>query len=159
MEQYLAEVRPEWKARERALVARICGGGLGRARSFDLAAYLAARQDALALLGPAMGAQDHSALFRVTDTYRAGADGKAKTEQLIRTLYSLLEDMLFLKSGTPELVRNHGHCSRSWRKMAAQVEFAWIVTATQRLGEVESGMRRNLLRSLALDTFATSLER
>jgi DNA polymerase-3 subunit delta' len=43
--------------------------------------------------------------------------------------------------------------------MSSQVEFAWIVTATQRLGELETGMRRNLLRSLALDTFATSLER
>ncbi len=42
--------------------------------------------------------------------------------------------------------------------MAAQVDFAWIVAAGQRLGELETGMRRNLLRSLALDTFATSLE-
>jgi DNA polymerase-3 subunit delta' len=158
VEQYLAEVRPEWKARERALVARVCGGGLGRARSFDLAAYVAARQDALALLGPAMGSADHSALFRVTDAYRAGADGKAKTEMLIRTLYSLLEDLLFLKSGTTELVRNHD-LQAELEKMSSQVEFAWIVTATQRLGELESGMRRNLLRSLALDTFATSLER
>ncbi|HEY5176834.1 MAG TPA: DNA polymerase III subunit delta' [Terriglobales bacterium] len=158
VEQYLAEVRPEWKARERALVARVCGGGLGRARTFDLAAYVAARQDALALLGPAMGSADHSALFRVTDAYRAGADGKAKTELLIRTLYSLLEDLLFLKSGTAELVRNHD-MQAELEKMSSQVEFAWIVTATQRLGELESGMRRNLLRSLALDTFATSLER
>jgi DNA polymerase-3 subunit delta' len=158
VEQYLAEVRPEWKARERALVARVCGGGLGRARSFDLAAYVAARQDALALLGPAMGSEDHSALFRVTDAYRAGAEGKAKTELLIRTLYSLLEDLLFLKSGTAELVRNHD-LQAELEKMSSQVEFAWIVTATQRLGELESGMRRNLLRSLALDTFATSLER
>jgi DNA polymerase-3 subunit delta' len=38
------------------------------------------------------------------------------------------------------------------------VEFDWIATAAQRLGEVESGMRRNLLRSLSLDAFATSLE-
>ena len=157
IEQYLAQVRPEWKARERALVARVCGGGLGRARSFDLAAYLAARQDGLALLAPAMGAKDHSALFRVTDTYRAGAEGKAKTEQLIRTLYGLLEDLLFLKSGTAELVRNHD-IQPELEKMAGQVDFAWLVTATQRLGEVESGMRRNLLRSLSLDAFATSLE-
>src|SRR5271166_3767727 len=107
VDQYLALVRPEWKPRERALVARVCGGGLGRARSFDLAGYLAARQDALALLGPAMGTQDYRALFRVTDTYRSGAEGRAKTEHLIRTLYSLLEDLLFLKSGTPEFVRNH----------------------------------------------------
>jgi DNA polymerase III subunit delta' len=158
VQQYLAQVRPEWKPRERALVARVCGGGLGRARTFDLAAYLAARQDALTLLGPAMSTEDHSALFRVTDTYRSGAEGKAKTEQLIRTLYSLLEDLLFLKSGTPEFVRNHD-IQPELARMAAEAAFAWIVSATQRLGEVESGMRRNLLRSLALDTFATSLER
>jgi DNA polymerase-3 subunit delta' len=158
VEAYLSEVRPEWKPRERALVARICGGGLGRARTFDLAAYVAARHDALALLGPAMGSPDHSALFRVTDAYRAGAEGKVKTELLVRTLYSLLEDLLFLRSGTPELVRNHDLLAEL-EKMSSQVEFAWIVTATQRLGELESGMRRNLLRSLALDTFATSLER
>ena len=106
VEQYLARHRPEWTPRERALVARVCGGGLGRARGFDLAGYLAARQDALTMLAPALRAGDHSDLFRVTDTYRSGAEGKAKTEHLIRTLYSLLEDMLLLKSGTAELVRN-----------------------------------------------------
>ncbi len=169
VEQYLASVRPEWKPRERALVARVCGGGLGRARSFNLAAYLAARQDALTLLGPALRtstrsglgrteAGDHTDLFRVTDTYRSGAEGKAKTEQLIRTLYSLLEDMLFLKSDTTELVRNQD-IQPELARMAESVDFAWIVVAVQRLGELESGMRRNLLRSLALDTFATSLER
>jgi DNA polymerase-3 subunit delta' len=157
VENYLAEVRPELNARERSLVARLCGGGLGRARGFDLAAYVAARQDALTLLGPAMGTKDHSDLFRATDTYRSGAEGKAKTEKLIRTLYSLLEDMLFLRSGTPELVRNQD-IQPELAKMAAGVEFEWIVSATQRLGELETGMRRNLLRSLALDTFATSLE-
>ncbi len=158
VEQYLASVRPEWKPRERALVARICGGGLGRARSFDLASYLAARQDALTLLAPAMGKSDHSDLFRVTDAYRSGAEGKTKTRQLVRTLYSLLEDMLFLRSGTPELVRNQD-IQPELGRMAQQVEFEWIVNATQRLGELESGMRRNLLRSLALDNFATALER
>jgi DNA polymerase III subunit delta' len=158
VEQYLAKVRSEWKPRERALVARVCGGGLGRARNFDLAAYIAARQDALALLAPAMGKEDHSDLFRVTDTYRSGAEGKAKAEQLIRTLYALLEDFLFLKSGTPEFVRNHD-IQPELARMATKADFAWIGAATRRLGELESGMRRNLLRSLALDTFATSLER
>ena len=157
VEEYLAEVRPEWKAKERSLVARVCGGGLGRARSFNLERYLAARQDALTLLGPAMGSKDHSELFRATDTYRSGAEGKAKTEQLIRTLYSLLEDILFLRSGTPELVRNID-IQPELARMAAGVDFAWIVGATRRLGELEGGMRRNLLRSLALDSFATALE-
>jgi len=158
LEKHLEAERPELKPRERALVARLSGGGLGRAKSFDLAQYLVARQDALVLLGPALGEKDHSELFKVTDSYRAGAEGKEKTEQAIRTLFSLLEDMLFLKSGTPELMRN-SDIEAQLRKMAEQVEFDWIVEAVNRLGELESGMRRNLLRTLALDAFATSLER
>lgn len=157
VEQYLAEVRSELKAKERTLIARVSGGGLGRARTFDLATYVAARQDALTLLAPAMGKQDHSDLFRATDTYRSGAEGKAKTEQLIRVMYSLLEDMLFLRSQTPELVRNQD-IQEELARMSAGVDFDWIVQATQRLGELETGMRRNLLRSLALDNFAAAVE-
>jgi DNA polymerase III subunit delta' len=157
VEQYLAEMRPDLKAGERALIARVCGGGLGRARNFELASYLAARQDALTLLGPAMGSKEHGDLFRTTDTYRSGAEGKAKTEQMIRVMYALLEDMLFLKSGTPELVRNQD-IQPELARMASAVDFAWMVAAVQKLGELEAGMRRNLLRSLALDTFATALE-
>ncbi len=158
VEDYLAEVRPELKARERGLVARLCGGGLGRARSFDLAQYLSARQDALALLAPAMGARDHSELFKVTESYRGGADGKSKLSSTIRVLYSLLEDLLFVKAGTPEMVRNQDMLAELTR-MDEQVDFDWIVSATLRLGELESGMRRNLLRSLALDSFAAALEK
>lgn len=157
VESYLEKNRPEWKSRERSLVARVCGGGLGRARGFDLPAYLAARQDALTLLASAIGSKDHSDLFRITDTYRSGAEGKIKTEQLIRTLYALLEDLLFLKSGTAELVHNQD-IQPELTRMAATVDFVWITAAVQRLGELESGMRRNLLRSLALDSFATALE-
>ena len=158
VERYLATARPELKPKERALVARLSAGGLGRARRIDLTQYLAARQDALALLGPALGEKDHSDLFRVTDSYRAGAEGKAKIENSIRTLYALLEDILFIKSGTPALVRNID-LEPQLRKMAEQVDFPWIVEAANRLGELESGLRRNLLRTLALDAFATSLER
>ncbi len=157
VEKYLATARTELKPAERRLVARLCGGGLGRARGFDLAKYLAARQDALALLGPALGEKEHTDLFKATDAYRGGADGKAKFEQTIRTLYMLLEDLLFLKSGTRELVRNTD-IEAQLTKMAGQVEFQWIVEAANRLGELESGMRRNLLRTLALDAFAMSLE-
>jgi len=34
-----------------------------------------------------------------------------------------------------------------------------VQKAAAKLGEVETGMRRNLLRSLSLDAFATALER
>src|SRR5882762_6584428 len=106
IEQYLAKHRPEWKAPQRALVARLCEGAVGRARSFDLAAYTAARAHGLTLLNSALRSTDHSELFKVTETYRAGAEGREKIDRLLRTLYSLLQDLMFLNSGTPDLIRN-----------------------------------------------------
>lgn len=157
LEAYLAR-RPDLAAKQRALIARLAEGAIGRARSFDLAAYIAARADALALLKSAIAGEDHSALFRVTETYRAGAEGREKTDQLLRALYLLLEDLMLSKSGAPELVRNVDIASELGR-LAGAVDFAWIAAAAQGLAEVERGMRRNLLRSLSLDAFAVGLER
>jgi DNA polymerase III subunit delta' len=157
IDQYLAKHRPEWKAQQRALVARLCDGAVGRARGFDLASYVAARSNALTILKSGLRGGEHSELFKVTESYRPGADGREKTEQLIRTLYGLLRDLMFLGSGTPELVRNtdiQGELAR----FADNADFDWIAAASDRLAEVERGMRRNLLRSLSLDAFAAALE-
>jgi DNA polymerase-3 subunit delta' len=158
MEQYLAKHRPEWKAQQRALVARLAEGAVGRARNFDLVAYTAARAHALTILHSALLASEHSELFKMTETYRAGAEGREKLETLLRTLYSLLQDLTFLNSGTPELVRNTDILSEL-KKLAESSDFRWITLASDRLADVERGMRRNLLRSLSLDAFATALER
>lgn len=158
VETYLAKERPDWNAKQRGLVARLCGGAVGRARGFDLDLYVAGRSHALAILTSALRAADHTELFKITETYRAGAEGREKTDHLIRTLYSLLQDLLFVNSGTPELVRNtdiRGELER----LATSADFEWIGLAAERLAEVERGMRRNLLRSLSLDAFATGLER
>jgi len=142
---------------QRKLVARLSGGAVGRARSFDLPSYLAARQNALLLLTTAVESAEHSALYRATESYRAGAEGKSRTDALLFALHLLLQDLLFLQGGTPELVRNTD-LEAALRKMAHAVSFEWLETAAARLGEVQSGMRRNLLRSLALDAFSASLE-
>src|SRR5438128_5596041 len=105
IESYLARHRPDWNARQRALVARLCEGAVGRARTFDLEAYTAARAQALTILTSA-GVGDHSELFKLTESFRAGAEGRDKMENLSRTLYSLLQDLMSLNSGAPELVRN-----------------------------------------------------
>ncbi len=157
LEAYLAKNRPQWNAKTRVLIARLSEGAVGRACSFDLEAYTAARKDALVLLTATIRDQDHTTLFRTTEGYRAGAEGKEKTERLVRALYSLLQDITFIQSGTPQLVRNTD-IAPELGKIAAAVDFRWIADAVQRLGEVESGMRRNLLRSLSLDAFATALE-
>jgi len=157
VEGYLAKTQPSWKPARRALVARLAGGAIGRAQSFDFEAYRAARQDALVILASPLGSGDHTSLFKVTETYRGGAEGRDQTERLIRVLYSLLADTLALKSEAPELVRNTDILA-DLRRLAGAVDFAWIAAAAQRLGEVERGMRRNLLRSLSLDAFAAGLE-
>ena len=155
--------RTEWTAVQRKLVAKLSGGALGRARGFNLPKYIAARTDALTLLKTAIptsrsGEVDHGALFKTTEGYRAGGEGKEKTDVLIAVIYSLLEDMIFLKSKTPDLVRNVD-IQADLASFAAAVDFGWIQMATDRLGEVQAGMRRNLLRSLSLDAFAVALER
>jgi DNA polymerase-3 subunit delta' len=158
LERWLARRRPEWGPSERTLVARLSGGGAGAALSFDLTAYSAARKDALTLLDAAAGAGDYTALFRTTEGYRAGAEGREKTEQLLRSLYSLLEDLLLLHSGTGEMVRNRD-IERQLAALASRVDFDWIARAAAGLAEVERGMRRNLLRNLSLDAFVLALER
>jgi DNA polymerase-3 subunit delta' len=158
IEQYLAKHRPEWTTKQRMLVSRLSEGAVGRARGFDLPAYISSRDHALVILNSALHSADHSELFKITETYRAGAEGRDKTEELLRTLYLLLQDLIFLNSGTPELVRN-SDVLPELQKLAQASNFDWVVAAADRLADVERGMRRNLLRSLSLDALAVSLER
>jgi DNA polymerase-3 subunit delta' len=44
-------------------------------------------------------------------------------------------------------------------KLAESADFEWITRASDRLAEVERGMRRNLLRSLSLDALGLALEK
>ena len=84
----------------RALVARLAEGAIGQALGFDLEGYLASRQDALVFLhnaiGDGAGDTDFATLFRVTETYRAGAEGQEKPAGLLH-FRSLLEDLLLLR--------------------------------------------------------------
>ncbi|HEY0785940.1 MAG TPA: DNA polymerase III subunit delta', partial [Acidobacteriaceae bacterium] len=88
--------------------------------------------------------------------YRGGADGQQKTERLLSAFTGLLEDLLLLQAGRPALVRNLD-LEAELGRLAQEVSFAWIESAARSLREVETGMRRNLLRSLSLDAFATGL--
>ena len=158
IESYLARHRPDWNARQRALVARLSEGAVGRGRGFDLPGYVAARAHALALLNAALVSAEHTELFKTTETYRAGAEGREKIELLLRTLYSLLHDMMLIRGGLPEKARNTD-VAETLKKLAGLTDFAWIQYAADQLAEVERGLRRNLLRSLSLDAFATALEK
>ncbi len=156
IEMLLADRRPDVPPAQRTLIARLAQGAAGKALGFDLAAYTAARADALLMIRNAAQEPDHTALFKMTETYRAGAEGQQKTSALLRTLALLLEDLLLLGAGTPELVRNTD-LRAELERLGSVLSFAWIEAASQGLDQVQSGMRRNLLRSLSLDAFAGQL--
>ena len=156
IEQVLAERQPEWKPQQRALVARLAQGAAGRALGFDVEGYTAARADALVLLRSAVDAGEHTDLFKTTEAYRAGAEGQAKTTAMLQALAGLLEDILLLQSGVPDRLQNVD-LRRELERLAQSVDFRWIENAVKGLDQVYTGMRRNLLRSLALDSFAESM--
>lgn len=156
IEALLAARRPELKQRDRALVARLAEGAVGRALGFDLAKYLASREDALIVLRTALREPDYSQLFRATETYRAGAEGQEKTLNLLRALGGLVEDLLLVLAGTPALIRNID-LQAELERMAQGLNIDWIDGVARALAQVEQGMRRNLLRSLSLDAMALSL--
>ena len=162
IEALLAEHRGDWKPNQRSLVARLAEGAVGQAIGFDLEGYLASRQDALVILYNAASEgtreTDYGALFRVTETYRAGADGQQKTSALLHAFASLLEDLLLLHSGTGHLIRNIDLMTEL-KRVSETINVAWIEAAVRGLDQVEQGMRRNLLRSLSLDSFAVGLSR
>ncbi len=156
IETLLALRRPELKPQDRALAARIAEGAVGRALSLDLDVYLASRQDALILLRTALREPDYSQLFHATESYRGGADGQEKTVNLLRALSSLVEDLLLVVAGAPNLVRNLDLASELAR-LAEGLTVDWIDRASRALVEAERGMRRNLLRSLSLDAMAVGM--
>jgi DNA polymerase-3 subunit delta' len=157
LELLLAERRPELKPLERSLAARLAEGAVGRALTFDLATYLSSRQDALLILKTSLREPDYSQLFQATERFRGGADGQEKTLNLLRALGRLLEDMLLVLAGAPQLVRNVD-LGPELERMTQGLTADWIDGAANALAEVEQGMRRNLLRSLSLDAMALSLE-
>jgi len=160
LESLLARRRPELKPKDRALAARLAEGAVGRALTLDLDAYLLSRQDALILLRNALKEPDYTQLFQATEKYRAGADGQEKTLNLLRATGSLLEDLLLIVAGTPGLIRNldlESDLARIARESSLTID--WVDSAARALVQVESGMRRNLLRSLSLDAMAASLGR
>ncbi|HWA93519.1 MAG TPA: hypothetical protein VG844_02880 [Terracidiphilus sp.] len=156
LESLLAARRPELKPQERALVARLAEGAVGRALSLDPDVFLASRQDALVILRNALKEPDYSQLFRATESYRAGAEGQEKTLQLLRALGSLIEDLLLVLAGTPQYMRNVD-IAGDLERLAQGLSLDWIEGAARALSQTEQGMRRNLLRSLSLDAMAVSL--
>jgi len=163
IESYLAAHRREWKAAERQLAAAAAAGSLGTALSLDLDRYRQMRAEALELVRTAVTRRlDPERLFAASAAL-AGKGGSAELdpgerretlEFSLDLLYSLLADVLYLKTDTPELGLRHPDLRSELHGLSRQVGREWLGRAVGYLDRIEGWQRRNVNRQLALETWA-----
>ncbi len=131
----------------------LAGGSPGAALTLDLAAYRERRTAMLELLRVAAGAAPFSAWAKYSESLSARK--QEKLDVLIKVVYLLLEDLLYLATGAGE-IRN-ADMRAELQALASRVSFSWIRAATARADEIAVLVRRNIQKSLALDAFAAML--
>jgi DNA polymerase-3 subunit delta' len=159
-EALLAVRRTGVKAADRALIARLARGCVGRALRLDLDEYREIREQALALAAAASGSarDSHSDLFQVTELWRGPREsgGKEKFESLIEILYSVLQDILYLEADLPGAIRNID-CRSELNGLGRSFTQDRLFRATEGLDRILSASRRNANRPLALDSWALTV--
>jgi DNA polymerase-3 subunit delta' len=151
-----AEMREFAKARSLDQPERRIGlaaGSPGLALSLDLEAFDKRRAAMLALLQTAAGIAPFSAWLPISE-----AIGRSKSEKLefyLKELYELLRDLLILheESGA---IRNQD-IRRDLETLAAKVGFPWIRKAVTRVDEIAELIRRNIQKTIALDSLIMDL--
>jgi len=149
MEQFVRARALDQEERRVALAA----GSPGLAVSLDLDAYDRRRAAMLALARVAAGAAPYSAWLPVSETI-----ARSKSEKLelhLEALYGLLRDLLILREGGGE-IRNQD-LRAELEGLATQVEFAWIRRAVTQVDEMVRLLRRNIQKSIALDSLIVTL--
>jgi DNA polymerase-3 subunit delta' len=131
----------------------LSAGSPGIAASLDLAVYDKRRAAMHALLKVASGAAPFGAWLAHSE-----AISRSKNEKLelyLRLLYELLRDVMLLHEGTGE-IRNQD-LKTDLSAIARQVSRAWIVRAVQKTDELASLLRRNIQKTIALDSLILDL--
>jgi len=149
MEQFVQARGLDRPERRVALAA----GSPGVAVSIDLDAYDKRRAAMLTLVKVAAGAALYSSWLPVSETI-----GRSKSEKLelhLEVLYGLLRDLLILREGAGE-IRNED-LRRELEALAEKVEFAWIRRAVAQVDEIVRLLRRNIQKSIALDSLIVTL--
>ncbi len=129
VESYLATHHPEWKPRSSARwwrdFAKARWAGLAPSTWMPISRPAPMRWRCSIQRSPVASIRSFSKLQK--PIARAPRDA-TKTEQLLRTLYSLLRDLMFLNSGTPALLHNTDIQSQL-TKMAEAADFEWIAAS------------------------------
>ena len=131
----------------------LAAGSPGLALSLDLEAYDKRRGAMLTLLQTAAGIAPFSAWLPVSESI-----GRSKSEKLelyLKVLYELLRDLLILqeKSGA---IRNQD-IRRDLETLAGKIGFTWIRKAVTGVDEIAELIRRNIQKTIALDSLIMDL--
>ncbi len=131
----------------------LAAGSPGEAVSIDVAAYKLRREAMLALLKTASGAAPFSAWVKYSE--KLGASKSEKLDDHLRVLAQLLEDVLLSAHGLP--APRAADVASDIAQIQDRVTFPWILQAVRRVSELARQVRRNIQKSLALDSLAVEL--
>ena len=84
--------------------------------------------------------------------------GRSRSEKLevyLKVLYELLRDLLLLREGVGE-IRNQD-IRGELESMAGKLQFSWIRKAVARVDEIVEFARRNIQKTIALDSLIVDL--
>jgi DNA polymerase-3 subunit delta' len=124
----------------------------GLAVSVDLDQYDRRRAAMLTLLEVAAGLAPFSDWVRQTE---AASNRQEKLEALLRVLYLLLQDVLYLRERRGA-VRNTD-IREQLEAVARRVSFDWIRRAVAKTDELAGLLRRNIQKNIALDALVLEL--
>ncbi len=131
----------------------LAAGSPGLAVSLDLEVYGKRRAAMLVLLKTAAGVAPFSSWLPVSETIARSKN--EKLELYLKVLYDLLRDLLVVRESGGE-IRNED-IRRELEALAAKVEFGWIRRAVMQVDEIAELVRRNIQKTIALDSLIVGL--
>jgi DNA polymerase III subunit delta' len=149
------QARTRGSAAERKLAAQLSSGSPGVALSLDLKESARLRRSVLRLLEGAVTGDNYSEVFAATA--QLAKQEKESFENILALFYSLLTDLLESTQSARSSFPRNPDLRREVETLAKNVDWEWVLRATQGLDDVESRLRRNVGRQLGLDGLLASL--
>lgn len=149
MREFVAERNLSDPARRIALAA----GSPGLAATLDLTLHDKRRAVMFSMLEAAAGALGFAQWVKLSESFLASKS--EKLEYYFKPAYSLIEDMLTLKSGGARLRNSDMHTEIE--HLARRVDFDWIREAVKRIDELVDLQRRNVQKGPSVDQLVVGL--
>jgi len=143
------------KPAERKLAAQLAAGSPGAALSIDLVESARLRRSVLDLLQRGVTGEKYGDVFAATA--QLAKQENESFENILALFYSLLTDVLESSEGIKSGLLRNPDLRGEVENLSKKIDWQWVQRAARGLDTLESGMRRNIGRQLALDALVTSL--